>query len=362
MKNYTAFAKVYDLFMEEVPYDEWAQLILSLLAKYGISPTAPEDSQDEDWQSYAGNSSEQNRWNQSGNSEYSSGADSSKLSDDEMDRKLLHIFAGSESGERVGLGNLRYTSQKGKKEPETDKPRIADLGCGTGAMTRILAAYGYAMTGIDLSADMLIEAQRISEEDGLTIRYLREDMSRLVLTQKQNAFVSVCDSVNYLITTQDLENLFSSVSRQLLPGGIFVFDFNTLHKYRDIIGDATIAEDRGDAAFIWDNVFREEDSINDCMLTLFLKDEKRSRRTADPLYQRFQEQHLQRGYLPEEVRAAAETAGLYFLEMLDTDTGGPVTKMTERVTMVIGDDEARKFTLLEEHTPEVIMLEDHEAD
>ena len=105
--------------------------------------------------------------------------------------------------------------------------------------------------------------------------------------------------------------------------------------------------------------FREEDGVNDCMLTLFVKDETRSRRSAEPLYQRFQEQHLQRGYLPEEVRTAVENAGLYFLEMLDTDTGGPVTEMTERVTMAVGDDEARRFTLLEEHAPQVIMLEDH---
>ncbi len=340
MKNYTAFAKVYDLFMEEVPYDEWAQLILSLLAKYGISPSLPEDPQPEE-------------------QEPGNGADTSRLSDDEMDEKLLHIFGGGGDGQRVGLGNLRYTSQKAKKEPAESKPHITDLGCGTGAMTRILAAYGYAMTGIDLSADMLAEAQRISEEAGLTIRYLREDMCWIVLTQKQNAFISVCDSVNYLLTTWDLENMFSSVSRQLLPGGVFIFDFNTLHKYRDNIGDATIAEDRGDAAFIWDNVFREEDGVNDCILTLFVKDEKRSRRSAEPLYQRFQEQHLQRGYLPEEVRTAAENAGLYFLEMLDTDTGGPVTEMTERVTMAVGDDEARRFTLLEDHVPQVIMLEEH---
>ena len=67
------------------------------------------------------------------------------------------------------------------------------------------------------------------------------------------AMVSVGDSINYLLEIQDLEKLFACVRRGLLPGGVFVFDFKTVHLYRDVIGNRTIAEDRGDCAFIWDN-------------------------------------------------------------------------------------------------------------
>ena len=36
MEAYTSFAQVYDLFMDNVPYEEWSQYIIGLLKEYGI--------------------------------------------------------------------------------------------------------------------------------------------------------------------------------------------------------------------------------------------------------------------------------------------------------------------------------------
>ena len=57
------------------------------------------------------------------------------------------------------------------------------------------------------------------------------------------AVISVCDSMNYLTDEEALEYLFALVNNYLDPGGLFIFDMNTIHKYRDVIGDTTIAED-----------------------------------------------------------------------------------------------------------------------
>lgn len=62
------------------------------------------------------------------------------------------------------------------------------------------------------------------------------------------AVISVCDSMNYLTDEEDLEYLFALVNNYLDPGGLFIFDMNTIHKYRDVIGDTTIAEDREDGS------------------------------------------------------------------------------------------------------------------
>ena len=35
MEAYTGFARVYDLFMDNVPYGEWSRYLLSLLKEYG---------------------------------------------------------------------------------------------------------------------------------------------------------------------------------------------------------------------------------------------------------------------------------------------------------------------------------------
>ena len=36
MEAYTSFAEVYDTFMDNVPYDEWGEYLVSLLKKYGV--------------------------------------------------------------------------------------------------------------------------------------------------------------------------------------------------------------------------------------------------------------------------------------------------------------------------------------
>ncbi len=39
MDAYTSFAQVYDLFMDNVPYDEWCAYICEILKKHGIADT-----------------------------------------------------------------------------------------------------------------------------------------------------------------------------------------------------------------------------------------------------------------------------------------------------------------------------------
>lgn len=37
MESYTGFAEFYDLFMDNIPYEEWSQYLISLLKEYGIN-------------------------------------------------------------------------------------------------------------------------------------------------------------------------------------------------------------------------------------------------------------------------------------------------------------------------------------
>ena len=56
--------------------------------------------------------------------------------------------------------------------------------------------------------------------------------------------------------------------------GFFIFDFNTVYKYETVIGDSTIAENREDCSFIWENYYTAEDQINEYDLTIFVKQQK----------------------------------------------------------------------------------------
>ena len=189
-----------------------------------------------------------------------------------------------------------------------DSGLVLELGCGTGNMTERLARAGYDMIGVDCSEDMLEIAQEKKLESGLDILYLEQDMREFELYGTARAVVSVCDSLNYILD----------------PGGIFLFDLNTVQKYREI-GESVIAENREESSFIWENDFDEESKINEYQLTIFLREGK------DRLYRKYEELHCQRGYSLEKIRALLEEAGLEFLDVFEAFTDRKPGEKSERI-------------------------------
>lgn len=246
MEAYTSFAEVYDQFMDNVPYREWADFLQEILQKEGIND---------------------------------------------------------------GL--------------------VLDLGCGTGSMTEELASRGYDMIGVDNSEDMLEIAMEKRQESGHDILYLLQDMQEFELYGTVRAVVSVCDSVNYVTEKEELEQVFRLVNNYLDPGGIFVFDFNTEYKYREVLGDRTIAENREDSSFIWDNYYYEEEHMNEYEVTLFIQEADQKE-----LYHKYQETHFQRAYTLEEIRELLEKSGLRFVAAYEDYTKEAPGKGSERICVV----------------------------
>ena len=262
---YTDFASVYDTFMDDTPYQEWADFLAELISTYGISKP------------------------------YKNG------------EKAL----GAESSEKEKL--------------ETEKDLVVDLGCGTGTLTELLSQKGYDMIGVDMSAEMLNVALAKKEKSGSPILYLCQDMRELDLYSTVGTVISVCDSVNYLLEDEEVLETFGLVNNYLYPGGIFLFDFNTVYKYEQIIGDTTIAENREKCSFIWENYYHEDGHINEYDLTVFAREEKSG------LFRRFTETHFQRGYTVEEMKGFLEQAGLELIRFLDADTHKEPTACSERI-------------------------------
>ena len=239
---------------------------------------------------------------------------------------------------------------------------LLDLGCGTGTLTRLMADLGYDMTGVDLSADMLSVAReyemnlqddaevrydqtadseihdgdfdndgedepRVKDGDRSGILYLCQDMREFELYGTVRAVYSLCDCLNYITEYEDLVKVFSLVNNYLDPGGLFIFDMNTIHKFSEVLGDRIFAENGEDASFIWDNHYDKDTRINEYDLTLFIEEE-------DGRYIRETELHRQKGYSIDEVKRALDTAGLVFLKVNDEDTGAEVTDETERVLFI----------------------------
>lgn len=257
MEAYTSFASVYDTFMDETPYEEWSDWIVSLLGRYGRM----------------------------------------------------------ESTENKALLQEQNT--------------ILDLGCGTGTLTGLLAEKGYDMIGIDNSQEMLQIALEKRDRSGQEILYLLQDMREFELYGTVGAVISVCDSLNYLLEEEDLLQTFCLVNNYLYPGGLFIFDFNTVYKYETVIGDATIAENREDCSFIWENYYDSEGETNEYDLTIFVKKDG-----LTDSFQRFWEKHFQRGYRLTQIRDLVEKAGMTFVAAFDADTRGEVREESERIYVV----------------------------
>ena len=204
---------------------------------------------------------------------------------------------------------------------------VLDLGCGTGTMTRLLRQKGYDMIGVDASAEML-EIARNHPDEG--ILYLQQDMREFELYGTVRAAVSVCDSVNYITEPEELKEVFRLVNNYLDPEGVFIFDFNTVYKYKEVMGDTVIAEDRGECSFIWDNYYYDEEKINEYDLTLFIREEGKEKN----LYRKYQETHYQRGYTLDEMKELIQSSGLIFETAYDAFTHEAPTEKSERIYII----------------------------
>ncbi len=279
MEAYTGFAQVYDIFMDDTPYEEWCGYLTGVLEKYQESGSA----------------------GAAGTAVPKTGNNYIIETDDDVIKNNL----------------------------QQEHNSILDLGCGTGTLTELLARQGYDMIGIDNAQEMLQIAMDKRDASGLDILYLLQDMREFELYGTVGAVISVCDSVNYLLEEEDIVRTFRLVNNYLFPKGIFIFDFNTVYKYAAVIGDATIAENREECSFIWDNYYHEAEQVNEYDLTIFVR-----QKTGEGLYRRFQETHYQRGYELEQMKDFLRQAGLVFLEAIDADTQEAVRNESERIYVV----------------------------
>jgi ubiquinone/menaquinone biosynthesis C-methylase UbiE len=104
--------------------------------------------------------------------------------------------------------------------------RIADIGCGTGALSLLLAHQGHEVTGFDISASMLSQMIRRSRDLHLTA--VEADIFQL---GPENGLFDAAVSRWVLPHFGNWQEIVHSVSRVLKPGGVFVFDVKNKEHY-----------------------------------------------------------------------------------------------------------------------------------
>lgn len=220
MSEYDKFAEVYDIFMSDFPYDEWAEHIEKIWKKYSLEP------------------------------------------------KL-----------------------------------IAELACGTGSISQRLFEKGYDIIGIDKSEQMLSKAKQKNPD----IFYVCQDMRKFELFGTVDSIICICDSINYILDENELIEMFRLVNNYLNPKGLFIFDINTIHKFRDVLSDNDFCGAFDDCAFIWENFYYEDEGINEYLVNFFIRE------SGNGMYSRYEEYHQQKAYSLEKMTDIIKKSGMKFL-------------------------------------------------
>ena len=202
-------------------------------------------------------------------------------------------------------GDVEYEKRADYLEKLFQKSKIPvktvlDLACGTGTMTWILTGRGYEMIGVDASEEMLAAAmEKSGSVEGVAPIFLHQSMPKLDLYGTVDAAICCLDSLNYLTNPKDVQRTFDRLRLFIAPGGVLIFDINTVEKLAALDGQVFLDETE-DTYCVWRPEYRR--GICTYYMDLFQLQE-------DGSWERSFELHRERAYTVEELTAWLEAAG-----------------------------------------------------
>lgn len=184
---------------------------------------------------------------------------------------------------------------------------ILDLCCGTGQLAGELTNRGYQVTGVDASRQMLAQAR----VNAPSATFHLADARRFELSTPFDIALSTFDSLNHLLTLDDLELVFRNVHRQLGSGGIFVFDMNLDSGFRSRwAGSFNIWSD--DIVVVTESKYDESERLATISITIFAQNKR-----DKSLWRRNDLRLTQRAYTVDEIVTALATAGFTEIGVFD---------------------------------------------
>lgn len=209
---------------------------------------------------------------------------------------------------------------------------LLDLACGTGSVSVRLAKKGYEVIGVDLSPEMLSEAQNKAYSAGQNILFLCQDMTALDLYGTVDAAVCTLDGLCHLPDEESVQAALRKVSLFMNPGGVFLFDVNSVYKHRAVLGNNTFVYDTDDVYCVWQNTLLPDGVTVQMDLDFF-----------EPVsdagdYVRQSERFTERAYPRETLEAMLKKAGFTVLDVFDGYSGKPAHDTSERLLFAVRKD------------------------
>jgi SAM-dependent methyltransferase len=188
------------------------------------------------------------------------------------------------------------------------KPKVLEIGCGTGKLANIFLEKGFDVEGLDISKEMLAVARK----SGLRVH--RQGMADFRLPGKYGLILSIFDSLNYLQNSAELRSCFRSVFKHLERGGLFIFDLNSDYKINSsvaLFGSSTEYSVNG-IDVIWNNSVSNNKWIADIKFT-----EGKNV---------FEEHHVETGFSLTETKQLLKEAGFKILASVSDFDSIPITE------------------------------------
>jgi SAM-dependent methyltransferase len=178
--------------------------------------------------------------------------------------------------------------------------RVLDVACGTGKSFLPLLRRGYDVVGCDISEEMLAVAR---ERAGSEVELFQADVRALPEVGPFDLVTWLDDAVNYLLGDDDLELAIVSIAQTMAPGGLLVFDANTLSNHRRMYASAFVVDE--DVFLCWHGQQVDDQrpgAPGVATVEIFRPD--------DAGWSRQRSVHCQRWWGEADVRRAGASAGL----------------------------------------------------
>ena len=179
------------------------------------------------------------------------------------------------------------------------------------------------MIGIDLSEEMLDIARYEHPEEEMEILYLHQDMREFELFGTVSAIVSLCDSMNYITSEEDLLKVFRLVNNYLDKDGLFIFDMNTLYKHKVVLGNSFYKSRKRGVVCNWANRLLDDGVTVEITLELTYKTGIFKKETVCEIIK-------ERAYTDNEINEALNEAGFNLEAVYGENTLLPPKEDSER--------------------------------
>jgi len=201
---------------------------------------------------------------------------------------------------------------------------MIELACGTGTVAIAYADTDWRVYGVDGSADMLAQARAKASGHHAQVIWSQQDMRSFIVPERAGLVTCLYDSMNYMLKSDDLLAVFRRVYDALLPGGLFLFDMNTVSAMVQLWDDETYFSDSSDLAVIFQSQYDDRIQRTTVRVTCF-------QRTQDALYRKIVEQHTEQAYPREQIATYLTDVGFQIEGQYDCPSFAEPTDDTHRI-------------------------------